>query len=168
MALLDILEFPDPRLRKKAAAVKNVDGKIVELIDNMLETLYAAPGIGLAASQVNIHQRLIVIDISEERNQPMVLINPQIITSEGEIETAEGCLSVPGFYEPVMRAEKIQYTAIDRNGEPFSAAAEDLLAVCIQHETDHLAGKLFVDYLTPVKRQMIRKKLLKLQKQKTE
>ena len=165
MAVLNILEFPDPLLRKKAAAVKNVDGKIIHLIDNMLETLYAAPGIGLAASQVNVHRQLIVIDVSEERNQPLVLINPHIIASEGEIETAEGCLSVPGFYEPVKRAEKIQYTAIDRNGEPFSLAAENLLAVCIQHEIDHLAGKLFVDYLSTVKRQLIRRKLLKLQKQ---
>jgi len=165
MAVLNILEFPDPLLRKKAAAVKNVDGKIIQLIDNMLDTLYAAPGIGLAASQVNVHRQLIVIDVSEERNQPLVLINPHIIASEGEIETAEGCLSVPGFYEPVKRAEKIQYTAIDRNGEPFSQAAENLLAVCIQHEIDHLAGKLFVDYLSTVKRQLIRRKLLKQQKQ---
>ncbi len=165
MAVLSILEFPDPRLRKKAVAVKNVDGKVVELIDNLLETLYAAPGIGLAASQVNIQSQVIVIDLSEERNQPLVLVNPHIIACEGEIETAEGCLSVPGFYEPVKRAQKIKYTAIDRSGEPFSAAAEDLLAGCIQHEIDHLAGKLFVDYLSPVKRQLIRKKLLKQQKQ---
>lgn len=166
MAVLEILEFPDARLRKTAVAVKNVDGKIVELINNMLETLYAAPGIGLAASQVNIHRQLIVIDMSDERNQSQVLINPRILASEGEIETSEGCLSVPGFYEMVKRAEKIQYSAIDRNGEPFSATAEDLLAVCIQHEIDHLAGKLMVDYLSPIKRQLIRKKLLKQQKQK--
>ena len=166
MAVLDILEFPDPRLRKTAVAVKNVDGKLIELIDNMLETLYEAPGIGLAASQVNIHRQVIVIDTSEERDQPLVLINPHILAAEEEIETSEGCLSVPGFYELVHRAQKIQYTAINRDGEPFSAAAEDLLAVCIQHEMDHLVGKLMVDYLSPVKRQLIRKKLLKQQKQK--
>jgi len=166
MAVLNILEFPNPRLRRKASPVANVDGKIAQLIDDMLDTLYAAPGIGLAANQVNIQRRIIVIDISEERNEPLVLINPQITAFEGDIETAEGCLSVPGFYEPVQRSESIQYTAIDRDGEPFSTEAEDLLAVCIQHEIDHLAGKLFVDYLTPVKRQMIRKKLLKLQKQR--
>jgi|TARA_Y100000310_G_scaffold345037_1_gene461325 peptide deformylase len=166
MAVLDILEFPDARLRKPAAAVKDVDGRTVALIEDMLDTLYAAPGIGLAASQVNIHRQLIVIDTSEERNEPLVLINPQISASEGEIETSEGCLSVPGFYEPVTRAQKIQYSAVNRDGEPFSADAEDLLAVCIQHEMDHLVGKLLVDYLTPVKRQLIRRKLLKLQKQR--
>lgn len=166
MALLDILEFPDPRLRKHAVAVENVDGKLVQLIDDMLESLYGAPGIGLAATQVNVHKRVIVIDISDARDQPLVLVNPTIEAAEGEIETAEGCLSVPGFYEPVMRAASIRFSAIDRDGNPYTRDAEDLLAVCVQHEMDHLKGKLFVDYLSPVKRQLIRKKLLKLQKQR--
>ncbi|MBT4162921.1 MAG: peptide deformylase [Gammaproteobacteria bacterium] len=165
MAPLEILEFPDPRLRKVAKPVKLVDGRIADLADQMLETMYEAPGIGLAASQVNVHKRLIVIDVSENKDQPLILINPEIRLSEGEIETPEGCLSVPGFYEPVMRFQQIQCDAIGRDGEPFSLEASDLLAVCIQHEMDHLEGKLFVDYLTGTKRQMIRKKLQKLQKQ---
>ena len=166
MALLEILEFPDPRLRTRAKPVENVDGKLVQLIDDMLETMYAAPGIGLAASQVNVHQRLIVIDVSDESNQPHVLVNPTILARDGEIETAEGCLSIPGFYEPVTRSEQIQVEAIGRDGEPYTLEAEGLLAVCIQHEMDHLEGKLFVDYLSNTKRQIIRKKLLKLQKQR--
>ena len=166
MALLDILEFPDPRLRTHARPVENVDGKLVKLIDDMLETMYDAPGIGLAASQVNVHQRLIVLDISDDKDEPYVLVNPEIIAREGEIETAEGCLSIPGFYEPVMRAEQIQVTAVGRDGESRTFDAEGLLAVCIQHEMDHLEGKLFVDYLSNTKRQLIRKKLLKLQKQR--
>lgn len=166
MALLDILEFPDPRLRTVATPVKNVDGRIAEIADNMLETMYQAPGIGLAASQVNFHKRLLVTDVSEDRSQPLILINPEIRLGEGEIETNEGCLSVPGFYEPVTRFEKIQVDAINRDGEPFSFEASDLLAVCIQHEMDHLEGKLFVDYLSNTKRQLIRKKLQKLQKQR--
>lgn len=164
MALLDILEFPDTRLRTRAKPVKNVTGKIAKLADDMLETMYAAPGIGLAASQVNVHQRLLVVDVSEDNSQPLVLINPTIITRENEIETQEGCLSIPGYYEPVMRSAQIEVEAIDREGNPFRLAAEDLLAVCIQHEMDHLEGKLFVDYLSPAKRQLIRKKLLKQQK----
>ena len=131
----------------------------------MLETMYAAPGIGLAASQVNVHKRLIVIDVSEDKSSPLVLINPEIVAREGEIETNEGCLSIPGFYEPVDRFLAITVEAVDREGNPFSIDAEELLAVCIQHEMDHLEGKLFVDYLSSTKRQMIRKKLLKLQKQ---
>ena len=166
MALLEILEFPDPRLRTRAKPVENVDGKLVQLIDDMLETMYAAPGIGLAASQVNVHQRLIVIDVSDENDQPHVLVNPTILARDGEIETAEGCLSIPGFYEPVTRSEQIQVEAIGRDGEPYTLEAEGLLAVCIQHEMDHLEGKLFVDYLSNTKRQIIRKKLLKLQKQR--
>ncbi|MBD3649420.1 MAG: peptide deformylase [Pseudomonadales bacterium] len=166
MALLDILEFPDPRLRTKAKQVKNVDGKLVTLADNMLETMYEAPGIGLAASQVNVHQRLLVVDVSEDKSEPLILINPEIVAREGEIETAEGCLSIPGFYEPVMRSVQIQVNAVGRDGEEFSLEAADLLAVCIQHEMDHLEGKLFVDYLSNTKRQMIRKKLLKMQKQR--
>jgi peptide deformylase len=165
MALLEILEFPDSRLRTKAKTVQDIDGRIARLADDMLETMYAAPGIGLAASQVNVHQRLIVIDISENKSEPLILINPEIIAMDGEIETNEGCLSIPGFYEPVDRFLAITVEAIDREGKPFTLDATELLAVCIQHEMDHLEGKLFVDYLSSTKRQMIRKKLLKQQKQ---
>ena len=166
MVPLEILKFPDPRLRTVAKPVKEVTGKIVALADQMLEAMYEAPGIGLAATQVNFHQRLIVIDVSETNDQPLILINPTIISGEGEIETNEGCLSVPGFYEPVDRFQHIQLEAIGRHGEPFTMEAIDLLAVCIQHEIDHLEGKLFVDYLSSTKRQLIRKKLQKLQKQR--
>lgn len=166
MVPLEILKFPDPRLRTVAKPVKEVTGKIVALADQMLEAMYDAPGIGLAATQVNFHQRLIVIDVSETNDQPLILINPTIISEEGEIETNEGCLSVPGFYEPVDRFQRIQLEAIGRDGEPFTMEAIDLLAVCIQHEIDHLEGKLFVDYLSSTKRQLIRKKLQKLQKQR--
>lgn len=165
MVPLEILEFPDPRLRTVAKPVKEVSGKIVALADQMLETMYEAPGIGLAATQVNFHQRLIVIDVSETNDQPLILINPAIHAGEGKIETNEGCLSVPGFYEPVDRFQQIQLEAIGRDGEPFTMEASDLLAVCIQHEMDHLEGKLFVDYLSSTKRQLIRKKLQKLQRQ---
>ena len=165
MAPLEILEFPDTRLRTVAKPVKEVTGKIVARADQMLSTMYTAPGIGLAATQVNFHQRLIVIDISETNDQPLILINPTVILGEGEIETNEGCLSVPGFYEPVDRFQHIKLEAIGRDGEPFVMEAIDLLAVCIQHEIDHLEGKLFVDYLSSTKRQLIRKKLQKLQKQ---
>lgn len=164
MALLDILEFPDPRLRTKASLVSNVDGKLAKFADDMLETMYAAPGVGLAASQVNFHKCLIVIDVNEEKKSPLILINPKIILQEGDIETEEGCLSVPGFWETVTRSENIQIEAINREGEAFTLEAEGFLAVCIQHEMDHLEGKLFVDYLSKAKRQMIRKKLLKQQK----
>jgi len=166
MVLLDILEFPDSRLRNKAKPVENVDGKLVKLCDQMLNTMYQAPGIGLAAIQVNVSKRLLVLDTSENKDSPLILINPVIIEAEGEIESNEGCLSVPGFYEPVSRSSKILVDAINRDGEPFNMEAEDLLAVCIQHEMDHLEGKLFVDYLSATKRQMIRKKLQKLQKQR--
>ena len=166
MAPLEILEFPDHRLRTIAKPIQNVDGKIVQLADQMLTTMYEAPGIGLAASQVNIHKRLIVIDISEKKDQPLVLINPEIKDSEGVIETPEGCLSIPGFYEPVNRLQKILLNAIGRDGEPYEIEANDLLAVCIQHEMDHLEGKLFVDYLSNTKRSMIRKKLKKQQKER--
>ena len=166
MVPLEILKFPDPRLRTVAKPVKEVTGKVVAIADQMLEAMYEAPGIGLAATQVNLHQRLIVIDVSETNDQPLILINPTIILGEGEIETNEGCLSVPGFYEPVDRFQHIQLEAIDRNGEPFTMDAMDLLAVCLQHEIDHLEGKLFVDYLSSTKRQLIRKKLQKLQKQR--
>jgi len=164
MALLEILEFPDSRLRKTATPVKNVSGKLVKLADDMLEMMYAAPGIGLAASQVNVHKRMIVVDVSENKDQPLVLINPDITVLQGEIETAEGCLSVPGYYEPVKRAEFIELEAINRDGECFSMHASGLLAVCIQHEVDHLDGKLFVDYISTIKRQLIRKKLVKSHK----
>ncbi|MBO6557590.1 MAG: peptide deformylase [Pseudomonadales bacterium] len=166
MVPLEIIEFPDPRLRTVAKPVKEVNGRIVEMADRMLETMYQAPGIGLAATQVNFHQRLIVVDVSDNQDAPLILINPTIIESEGEIETNEGCLSIPGFYEPVDRFEKIHIEAIGRDGQPYTLEAEDLLAVCIQHEMDHLDGKLFVDYLSKAKRQLIRKKLQKLQKQR--
>ena len=161
MAKLNILHFPDPRLRKKAVPVDTVDAAIRSLIDDMIEIMYAEPGIGLAANQVNVQKRIIVIDISENKDQPLVLINPSLLAHQGTIETEEGCLSVPGIYETVTRADKIKISALDRNGETFELDAEDLLAVCIQHEMDHLEGKLFVDYLSPLKRNRIRKKLEK-------
>ncbi len=161
MALLEILEFPDERLRKRARPVERVDDTIRKLVDDMLETMYEAPGVGLAATQVNVHRRVIVIDVSENKDRPLCLINPEILAREGEEEQEEGCLSVPGVFEKVRRAEKIKVRALDRNGEPFELEADGLLAVCIQHEIDHLDGKLFVDYLSPLKRQRIRKKLLK-------
>lgn len=166
MALLDILEFPDPRLRTKAKPVTKVDDKIRKLTDDMLETMYAAPGIGLAATQVNVHQRIVVIDVSEDKSQPLVLINPEFEVIEGEQQYDEGCLSVPGFYETVTRAEKIRITALNRKGESFEMEAEGLLSVCIQHELDHLDGKLFVDHISKLKRDRIRKKLEKEQKEK--
>ena len=165
MALLPILEFPDPRLRTKAVAVDRVDDSIRTLIDDMFATMYAAPGIGLAATQVNVHKRVLVIDISESRNEPLALINPQIVTKEGVEETEEGCLSVPGIYDKVTRAEKIRVRALNRDGKQVEFDAEGLLAVCIQHEMDHLDGKLFVDYLSELKRTRIRKKLEKERKE---
>ncbi len=161
MALLNILEYPDPRLRTTAAPVERVDDGIRRLIDDMLETMYAAPGVGLAASQVNVHKRIIVVDVSDKRDTPYAFINPQIDLLEGEQETQEGCLSVPGFYELVKRADRIRVRALDRDGEPFELVTDGMLAVCIQHECDHLEGKLFVDYLSSLKRQRIRKKLQK-------
>ena len=164
MAILNILNYPDERLRTVAKPVDEVTVEIQQLTDNMLETMYAAPGIGLAATQVNVHQRIIVMDISEEKNQPLVLINPEIVEKDGEQEFDEGCLSVPGIYETVQRAEHIKLRALNREGEEFEMEAHGLLAVCIQHEMDHLMGKLFVDYLSNLKRQRIRKKLQKQQK----
>ena len=164
MALLTILEYPDDRLRTKASEVTEVTDSMRVLIDDMFETMYDAPGIGLAATQVNVHKRLIVMDISEDRSQPYVFINPQLKLLEGEITHEEGCLSVPGQYENVDRVEYIEVTALDRNGEAFTLTASGLLSVCIQHECDHLDGKLFVDYLSNLKRQRIRKKLLKSQR----
>ena len=166
MALLEILKFPDPRLRKKAKPVREVDGKMTRFVDDMLETMYTAPGIGLAASQVNVHQQLIVMDISIEKNEPLVLINPEIVSREGEFESDEGCLSIPGFYEPVTRSARIEVKALNRHGDEICFQAEDIQAVCIQHEMDHLLGRLFVDYVSTTKRQIIRKKLLKLQKKR--
>lgn len=161
MAILTILEFPDKRLRKKALPVETVDESISALVNDMLETMYKAPGIGLAATQVNVHKRVVVIDISEEKDQPVCLINPEILEKEGTEEMDEGCLSVPGVFEKVSRAEKIRFKALDREGNPFEMEADGLLAVCIQHELDHLEGKLFVDYLSPLKRHRAKKKLEK-------
>jgi peptide deformylase len=161
MAILDILEFPDPRLRTRAKPVERVDDAVRKLIDDMLETMYDAPGIGLAATQVNVHRRIIVVDVSENRDDPHAFVNPEIELLGGRVETEEGCLSVPGFYEPVTRAEHIRVKALDRDGKPQELEAQGLLAVCIQHECDHLAGKLFVDYLSTLKRNRIRKKLEK-------
>jgi peptide deformylase len=162
MAILDILEFPDPRLRTRARSVSAVDDRIRKLVDDMFDTMYAAPGIGLAASQVDVHERVIVIDVSENKDQPLVLINPQLTLSGDVIETDEGCLSVPGFYEPVERHSQVRVNALNRNGESVEIDADGLLAICIQHENDHLEGKLFVDYLSGLKRSLIRKKLEKL------
>jgi peptide deformylase len=161
MAILDILHFPDPRLRNKAKPVAEVNDEVRCLIDDMLETMYQAPGIGLASIQVNVPQRIIVVDVSEDHSQPLALINPEILSKEGEEQMDEGCLSVPGIYEPVQRAERIRVRYLDRDGNSIEMDAEGLLAVCIQHEIDHLDGKLFVDYLSSLKRQRIRKKLEK-------
>lgn len=161
MAKLEILHFPDPRLRTRALPVARVDAEIQQLVADMFETMYAAPGIGLAATQVNVHQRLLVVDVSEDKNQPLTFINPEILQRDGVEEMEEGCLSVPGFYEKVQRAEHIKVRALDVAGEWFELEVDGLLAVCIQHEIDHLDGKLFVDYLSNLKRQRIRKKLEK-------
>lgn len=162
MSLLEILHFPDPRLRQKAEMVEAVDDDIRAIADSMLETMYAAPGIGLAAIQVNILKRIIVIDITEEKNQPLVIINPEILESHGSEKMEEGCLSVPGIYEDVKRAETIRVRFMDRDGKTVEQEVNGLLAVCIQHEMDHLEGKLFVDYLSEMKRNRIRKKLEKM------
>ena len=164
MAILNILHFPDDRLRTIAKPVETVTDKHRTLIKNMLETMYDAPGIGLAATQVNVHERILVMDISEEKNEPIVLINPEILEKSGDEEFDEGCLSVPGIYETVHRAEKVRVKALNPDGESFEMDAHGLLAVCIQHEIDHLQGKLFVDYLSQLKKQRIRKKLEKQQK----
>jgi len=167
MTKLVILEYPDPRLRKKAAPVTAVDAAVRQLADNMLETMYAAKGIGLAATQVDVHKRVIVLDVSEERDQPLVLINPQLLKLEGSGPGEEGCLSLPGIYDKLSRATHIRVRALGRDGEPFEMDADGLLAVCIQHEMDHLEGKLFVDYLSELKRQMIRRRLEKERKQRS-
>ena len=168
MAMLPILEFPDPRLRTKAAqveAVRVAEPSFQKLFDDMFETMYEAPGIGLAASQVDVHQRFMVIDVSEDKSRPLVFVNPLITERQGEQVYQEGCLSVPGIYADVTRSDVITVQAIDRHGQPFTLETDGVLAVCIQHEIDHLDGKLFVDYLSPLKREMVRKKLAKARKQ---
>ncbi len=161
---LPIIEYPDPRLKKVATPVAAVTPEIQKLVRDMAETMYGAPGIGLAATQVDVHKRVIVIDISEARDRLHVFINPEIVESEGEAECEEGCLSVPGYYDKVTRAARIRVRAQDENGKPFELAAEGLLAVCIQHEMDHLVGKVFVEYLSPLKRARLSAKLKKKQR----
>lgn len=165
MALLKILHFPDPKLRKVAKPVTAFDSNLKKLVSDMFETMYEAPGIGLAATQVDRHIRLLVMDVSEGRNQPVCLINPEILQADGEETSDEGCLSVPGFYESVSRAEHVRIRAMGEDGERIEFEAHGVEAVCIQHEMDHLEGKLFVDYLSTMKRDRIRKKLLKQKKQ---
>lgn len=165
MTILNILEFPDRRLRTLAKPVSEVDDRVRSIIDDMLETMYDAPGIGLAATQVNIHERIVTIDLSEDKSEPLVFINPEVTVLEGELESMqEGCLSVPGFYEEITRIEHCLVKALDRNGEPFEMECTGLLAVCIQHEIDHLDGKLMVDYISPLKRNRIKDKLEKKHK----
>ena len=164
MATLEILHFPDPRLRRRAAPVTQVNDAVRRMLDDMLDTMYDAKGVGLAATQVDIHLRMLVADVSDERDQPLYLVNPEIVARDGLQESEEGCLSVPGVYEPVRRAEQIRVRALGRDGEALEFDADGLLAVCIQHEIDHLDGKLFVDYLSELKRQRIRKKLQKQQR----
>jgi peptide deformylase len=167
MTKLAILEYPDPRLRTKAAPVAVFDQALDRLVGDLLETMYGAKGVGLAASQVDVHQRLLVLDVSETRDQPMVLINPQILSAEGRAPGEEGCLSLPGIYDKLERAARIRVRAQGRDGKPFEVDAEGMLAVCIQHEMDHLDGKLFVDYLSELKRQLIRRRLQKERKQRS-
>jgi len=164
MAIRKILHYPDPRLRRQALPVDTVDDEIRTLIDDMAETMYQAPGMGLAAPQIDVSKRILVIDISEARNDLRVLVNPELLTQEGEQTMEEGCLSVPGVYEEVTRAEKVTVRALGRDGKPFELEANGLLATCVQHEIDHLDGKLFVDYLSQLKRQRVRKKLEKQQR----
>lgn len=165
MALLNILHYPDERLRRKARPVQSVTDETRRLVDDMFETMYREPGIGLAATQVNVDQRVIVMDISEDRSDRRVFINPEILEKDGVQTYQEGCLSVPGFFDDVERAARVRVRALDRDGEPYELEADGLLAVCIQHEIDHLDGKLFVDYLSELKRGRIRKKLEKLARQ---
>lgn len=166
MAILNILEFPDTRLRTKAKPVAHVNDSVRRLVNNMLETMYAAPGIGLAATQVDVHKQVVVMDLSEDKTEPLVFINPVIIEQNAIDVMQEGCLSVPDIFADVKRAHHLKVKALDSSGNEFELEARDLLAVCIQHEMDHLQGKLFVDYLSPLKREMVKKKLLKRQKQK--
>lgn len=164
MALLPILEYPDPRLKKVAAPVTAFTPDLVKLVRDMAETMYAAPGVGLAATQVDVHKRVIVIDVSEAKDDLLVLVNPEIVSAEGEAECEEGCLSVPGYYDKVTRAARITVRARDERGTPIERTAEGLLAVCIQHEMDHLVGKVFVDYLSPLKRARLAAKQRKKQR----
>ena len=166
MPQLEILTHPDLRLRQIAKPVSQVDKRIQQLVDDMFETMYEAPGIGLAATQVNVHKRVVVIDVSDNKDDPRVFINPKIIELHGEEEMEEGCLSVPGFQEVVKRAEFITVTALDKDGQSFELEADGLLAVCVQHEIDHLNGKLFTDYLSKLKQRRIRKKLEKIEKER--
>ena len=168
MALLDILHYPDPRLRTVAKPIDEVTEATRRLIDDMFETMYAAPGIGLAAIQVNVPQRVVVIDVSDNGDEPLALVNPEILEKDGIETMQEGCLSVPGFYENVQRAERIRFRYLDREGKAVEREADGLLAVCVQHEIDHLDGKLFVDYLSDLKRGRIRKKLEKQQRQEPD
>ena len=161
MTILNILEFPDPRLRKKATPVTAVDAGVRALIDDLFETMYSAPGIGLAATQVDVHKRLLVADVSNDKDEPHVLINPKILEMDGKAVNEEGCLSVPGYFEEVERAEHIRVSFLNRDGEEVEMETEGLLAICVQHEMDHLEGKLFVDYLSEAKRQSIRRRLEK-------
>lgn len=165
MSQLEILEFPDPRLRTVARPVRSFDRELDQLIDDMIDTMYSAKGIGLAATQVNVHRQLLVLDVSEAQDQPRVYVNPEILESSGSETCEEGCLSVPGIYAEVSRAETIRVAALDRQGERFEETLVGMHAVCLQHEMDHLKGKLFVDYLSPLKRQMVRKKLEKQRRQ---
>jgi peptide deformylase len=167
MTKLVILEYPDPRLRKKAAPVTIVDAAVRQLADDMLQTMYSAKGVGLAATQVDVHKRLIVLDVSEERDRPLVLINPELLSLEGSGPGEEGCLSLPGIYDKLTRATHIRVRALNLEGQSFEMDADGLLAVCIQHEMDHLEGKLFVDYLSELKRQLIRRRLDKERRQRS-
>ena len=167
MATLDILQYPDERLRHVAQPVATVDERIAALVDDMLETMYAAPGIGLAATQVGVDERICVIDVSESKDEPHVFINPEITAREGSEESEEGCLSIPGVYEKVRRAERVGVRALGRDGEPFELEADGLLAVCVQHEIDHLDGRLFIDHLSMLKRQRIDKRLAKQRRRET-
>jgi peptide deformylase len=164
VSILTILEFPDERLRKVATQVEAIDSMRSTLIDDMFETMYESNGIGLAATQVDFHERIIVMDVSEEKDAPLCLVNPEVIEQEGSEVSEEGCLSVPGFFEKVERAENVVVSALNRDGDAFELSAEGMLAICIQHEIDHLSGKLFVDYLSPLKRQRIKKKMEKIHK----
>lgn len=164
MALLNILHYPDERLHKVAKPIATVDDEVRRLIDDMIETMYASKGVGLAATQVNVHRRLIVIDVSEDKTGATAFINPEFLLKQGETEYEEGCLSVPGIYETVQRAERVKVRALDRDGKPFELEADGLLAICLQHEVDHLDGKVFVEYLSTLKQNRIRTKMKKLEK----
>lgn len=165
MAIMEILHFPDPRLREKASTVDHIDAAVLKLIDDMFETMYAAPGVGLAATQIGVHKRIAVLDVSEEKNEPCVLINPEMLSMDGEVKLQEGCLSVPGHYDTVTRAERCRVRAMDRDGKLFELDGEELLAQCLQHELDHLDGKLYIDQLSELKRGRIRRKLRKESRQ---